>query len=71
MLRISREIIYAYLDSRFVEDASFLRLKDISLGYTIPVKAPVIKLRLFVSAKNLFTVTPYSGYDPDTGTKNS
>jgi outer membrane receptor protein involved in Fe transport len=68
--RISREIIYAYLDSRFVEDASYLRLKDISLGYTIPVgadKRPEITLRLFVSAKNLFTITPYSGYDPETG----
>jgi TonB-linked SusC/RagA family outer membrane protein len=71
MPRISREIIYAYLDSRFVENASFLRLKDISIGYTVPVgvnsKLPVIKLRLFASVKNLFTVTPYSGYDPEVG----
>ena len=69
--RISREITYAYLDSRFVEDASYLRLKDISLGYTVSVnvnnKLPAITLRLFVSAKNLFTITPYSGYDPETG----
>jgi hypothetical protein len=69
--RISREITYAYLDSRFVEDASYLRLKDISLGYTLPVnvgnKLPAITLRLFVSAKNLFTITPYSGYDPEVG----
>jgi TonB-linked SusC/RagA family outer membrane protein len=69
--RISREIIYAYLDSRFVEDASFLRLKDISLGYTVPVRVnnqlPAVRLRLFASAKNLFAITPYSGYDPETG----
>jgi TonB-linked SusC/RagA family outer membrane protein len=70
MPRISREIIYAYLDSRFVEDASFLRLKDLSVGYTVPAgfgKLPNLKLRFFVSAKNLFTLTPYSGYDPETG----
>jgi hypothetical protein len=69
--RISREIIYAYLDSRFVEDASFLRLKDLSLGYTLPIsvgsQTPALKLRLFVSARNLFTLTPYTGYDPETG----
>jgi TonB-linked SusC/RagA family outer membrane protein len=69
--RISREIIYAYLDSRFVEDAAYLRLKDISIGYTVPVsvnnKLPAIQLRLFASAKNLFTITPYSGYDPEVG----
>jgi hypothetical protein len=69
--RISREIIYAYLDSRFVEDASWLRLKDLSLGYTVPIsvnsKLSTLKLRLFVSARNLFTLTPYSGYDPETG----
>jgi TonB-linked SusC/RagA family outer membrane protein len=73
--RISREIIHAYLDSRYVEDASYLRLKDISLGYTLPVnirenayfKAAGIKLRLFVSVRNLFTVTAYKGYDPEVG----
>jgi TonB-linked SusC/RagA family outer membrane protein len=73
--RISREIIHAYLDSRYVEDASYLRLKDISLGYTLPVsigekarfKASGVKFRLFVSVRNLFTVTAYKGYDPEVG----
>jgi TonB-linked SusC/RagA family outer membrane protein len=57
---------YGYLDSRYVEDASFLRLKNIALGYT--TKLPLVasgKLRLFVSAQNLLTITPYKGYDPE------
>jgi TonB-linked SusC/RagA family outer membrane protein len=73
--RISREIIHAYLDSRYVENASYLRVRDISLGYTLPLnirenayfKAPGVKLRLFVSVQNLFTVTAYRGYDPEVG----
>jgi TonB-linked SusC/RagA family outer membrane protein len=73
--RISREIIHAYLDSRYIEDASYLRLKDISIGYTLPLnisknnylKIPVVKLRLFASVQNLFTITAYKGYDPEVG----
>lgn len=55
------------LDSRYVEDASFLKLRNITLGYTIPVKknSPFKKIRLFASARNLFTVTQYKGYDPE------
>lgn len=54
-------------DDRFVEDASFLRVKNITLGYTIPVKQITkdAKLRVFVSLQNFFTWTPYSGYDPE------
>jgi TonB-linked SusC/RagA family outer membrane protein len=68
--RISREITYAYLDSRFVEDASFLRLKDVTVGYTLPIdirhrEIESIRLRLFLSAQNLLTVSRYSGYDPE------
>jgi TonB-linked SusC/RagA family outer membrane protein len=57
---------YGYLDSRYVEDASFLRLKDITLGYT--AKLPRVAaglLRIFVSAQNLLVITPYKGYDPE------
>ncbi|MDR3367304.1 MAG: TonB-dependent receptor [Prevotellaceae bacterium] len=58
--------IYGYLDSRYVEDASFLRLKNITLGYT--TKLPLVAsglLRLFVSAQNLLVITAYKGYDPE------
>jgi hypothetical protein len=58
------------LDSRYVEDASFLRLKNITLGYTIPFKVRGLNqqkssFRLFVSAQNLFTLTKYTGFDPE------
>ncbi len=55
--------------SRFVEDGSYLRLKNIQLGYTIPSrftqKFHVSSWRFYVSANNLLTLTRYSGYDPE------
>lgn len=55
--------------SRFVEDGSFLRLKNITLGYTFPrewtKKFKVSKLRVYGQAQNLFCITGYSGYDPE------
>ncbi|WP_121355663.1 SusC/RagA family TonB-linked outer membrane protein [Flavisolibacter nicotianae] len=51
----------------FVEDASYLRLKNLELGYTLPGlrKAGIQNLRLYVSAQNVFTVTDYTGLDPE------
>lgn len=56
-----------YPDSRFVEDASYLKVRNIQLGYTLPLKkiTPDSKLRLYVSLINFFTITGYSGYDPE------
>tara|TARA_R110000751_G_scaffold288652_1_gene394751 strand:+ start:1316 stop:4276 length:2961 start_codon:yes stop_codon:yes gene_type:complete len=56
--------------SEFIEDGSFLRLKNISLGYTLrdfdALEAiGAESLRLYVSAQNLFTITNYSGLDPE------
>lgn len=55
--------------SRFIEDGSFLRLKNITLGYTLPHKwtrkFQISKLRLYATGQNLFCVTGYSGYDPE------
>ncbi len=51
----------------FVEDGSFVRLQNIQFGYTINPKSEdskINKLRLYVSASNLFTLTEYRGYDP-------
>jgi TonB-dependent starch-binding outer membrane protein SusC len=57
------------LSDRFIEDASYLRLKNISFGYTIPVsvlsKAKINSLRVYVSAQNYWTLTNYSGFDPE------
>lgn len=57
-------------DSRLVEDASFLRLKNISVAYDVPSSLlgennPVNGLRFSLSARNLFTITNYSGLDPE------
>lgn len=55
----------------FVEDGSYLRLKNIEVGYTLPTntlkKASISKLRIFASVQNLFTITGYSGMDPEIG----
>ncbi|MGM9786758.1 MAG: SusC/RagA family TonB-linked outer membrane protein [Candidatus Cryptobacteroides sp.] len=57
------------ISSRFIEDGSFLRLKNVTLGYTIPEKLTkkiwINKLRIYASAQNLFCLTKYSGYDPE------
>ena len=59
----------SYLNDHFVEDASFVRLKNLTLGYTIPFKKVVSSCRLYVSLENLFTITGYSGWDPEVDTK--
>ena len=55
--------------SYFIEDGSFLRCSDITLGYTLPKnltkKIGLSKARFYVSASNLFIITNYSGYDPE------
>jgi TonB-linked SusC/RagA family outer membrane protein len=60
--------------TRFLEDGSFLRLKNLIIGYTIPnrslqslTKGVVSNFRIYVSAQNIFTITDYSGYDPEVG----
>ena len=55
--------------SRFVEDGSYLRLKNITFSYDLPqsilAKAGLKSLKVFVTAQNLLTFTGYSGYDPE------
>ncbi|KAA6325174.1 TonB-dependent receptor SusC, partial [termite gut metagenome] len=68
--RIVSSPLSSELDSRYVEDASYLRLKTVTLGYTID-KFPFVssgtpmKIRLFATAQNLFTLSGYKGYDPE------
>jgi TonB-linked SusC/RagA family outer membrane protein len=54
---------------RWIEDGSFLRLRNIELGFTLPQsflnKLHLTESRIFVSGQNLFTITNYSGLDPD------
>ncbi|CAI8380193.1 MAG: TonB-dependent receptor SusC [Flavobacterium sp. SCGC AAA160-P02] len=58
----------------FVEDASFLRIQNVQLGYSIPnsilEKIKMDKIRLYISANNLYTFTKYSGYNPDVSNAN-
>lgn len=53
------------LNSRVVEDASYLRLRNVRIGYTFPDIKRIASLSLFVTAQNLFTITDYSGFNPD------
>jgi TonB dependent receptor. len=59
-----------YINSHFIEDASFLRVKNVTFGYTIPYKNKVFQTcRVYVIAENLLTLTKYSGWDPEVDTK--
>lgn len=62
--------------TRFLEDGSYLRLKNIMLGYNLPAgslqsltKGVVKNFRIYVSAQNILTFTDYSGYDPEVGNR--
>jgi len=60
----------AQASSRFVEDGAYTKLKNITLGYTLPknlLKNKFAKLRIYVSAQNLICITKYSGLDPEVG----
>jgi hypothetical protein len=61
----------ARTSDRFIESGSYLRLKTLTLGYTIPLsnltKGNVSEIRIYASGQNLFTITKYTGYDPEVG----
>jgi hypothetical protein len=58
-----------YFSDRWVEDGSYMRLKNIQLGYTLPLQKwnfnLIKRAQLYVSGQNLITLTDYSGYDPE------
>lgn len=64
-----------YPHSWAIEDGSFLRINNLSIGYSIPVKAiagmKMSKLRLYFTGNNLATFTKYSGYDPEVSVRSS
>ena len=61
---------WGYTD-RWLENGSFLRLKTLELGYTLPkvwiAKAKMQSVRIYAAMENLFTITKYKGYTPDLG----
>ncbi len=64
-----------YASTRTVEDGSYIKLKTVSIGYTLPKELinqiGMTKLRIYSAAQNLFTWTKYSGYDPEVSVLNS
>ena len=58
--------------SRFIEDGSYMRIKNLAIGYTLPSQwlgKTISNVRVYVSSQNLLTVTNYSGYDPEIGVR--
>ncbi len=56
------------ISDRFMEDASFVRVRNVTLGYNIPKNKVLKNARIYLSANNLFTFTKYKGYDPEVNT---
>ena len=60
-----------WVNSRFVESSDFLRLKNVSLTYSLPTTAlktvGISNIDVYVNAQNLYTFTNYSGVDPEIG----
>ena len=59
------------ISSRFIQDGSYLRLSNLSLGYNIPAsivaKLHIHSLKVYTNLSNVFTITKYTGYDPEIG----
>ena len=59
------------LSDRYIEDGSYIRLKNITLGYTFPksllTKLKIDNLRIYANLQNVYTLTKYTGYDPEVG----
>ena len=66
---------YSTVSSYLLENGSYLKLKNLSIGYTFPSKwtrkAKIEKLRIYFSAQNVFTISKYSGNDPEIGRYSS
>lgn len=62
------------ISNRYVEDGSYLRIQNVTLGYSIPTdvisKMKLTRLRIYAGVQNLYTFTNYSGYDPEVGSFN-
>lgn len=62
------------LSNRYVENGSFLRVRQVTLAYHLPQKFvarnKMLQAKVYISGQNLFTFTKYSGYDPEVGGLN-
>jgi len=71
-LTINDDNVNNRYSDRWIEDASFMRIRNIQLGYNIPsaklqsiTKGAITRFRLYIAAQNLMTFTKYKGYDPE------
>jgi len=66
---------WSRISDLYVEDGSYLRVKNVQLGYYIPTNIlqslSVQQARIYLSAENLFTITGYSGFDPEIGSESA
>ena len=66
---------YRFVSSWMIEDGSFLRLSNLTIGYTLPTKLTkkysIRSLRLYVTGTNLFCLTKYTGFDPEVDSRRS
>ena len=64
----------ARMSNIFIEDGSYVRIKNLAVGYTLPKKllkkVKIENLRLYFNVQNLWTFTKYNGYDPEVGAYN-
>jgi hypothetical protein len=60
-----------FVSDRYVENGSYLRIQNLTLGYRLPThilnKAKITNVRVYASVQNLHTFTKYKGYDPEVG----
>lgn len=62
------------ISDQYIESGSFLRIQNVNLGYNLPAAAAarlkMSRLKIYTSVQNLYTFTPYKGYDPEIGSAN-
>ena len=69
-----RNYNFIYVSDFFLEDGSYVRLKNLQIGYTLPANISemikIQKFRIYAGARNLLTFTKYTGFDPEVGSDN-
>jgi len=69
--RANRTADYLHMSTRYLEDGSYIRIKSLTLSYDLPEKLMKMlrmkKVKVYATAQNLFTITKYSGFDPEVG----
>lgn len=72
---VDRNQNWTRISDLYIEDGSYIRLKNLQLGYTLPKdvvqKLGVTSARFYVAAQNLWTITGYNGFDPEVGARGS